>query len=152
MISFYFFQGQISIKMTGMMKMTRMMSRAEMNWTNLLISKSNIANVRLFIVTSKKRPRSEPIQDLNLRFGIKSKVQLFVLSFYRSKVGFTIWIRSKRGFTVMKTSFCYQNYLIYINGQGIRPLHWSQMVLKFFHIFYQNHSVSQQKLGIILVN
>ena len=79
--------------MTGMTKMTRMMSRAEMNWTNLLISKSNIANVRLFIVTSKKRPRSEPIQDLNLRFGIKSKVQL-----YSSRV--SIWTRSKKGSTI----------------------------------------------------
>ena len=60
--------------MTGMMKMTRMMTRAEMNWINLLISKSNIANVRLFIVTSKKRPRSEPIQDLNFRLGITVEV------------------------------------------------------------------------------
>ena len=67
--------------------MTRMMSRAEMNWINLLISKSNIANVRLFIVTSKKKPRSEPIQDLNLRFGIEIKVQLLSCPFIGPKYG-----------------------------------------------------------------
>ena len=91
---FLLFQGQISIKMTGMTKMTRMMSRAEMNWINLLISKSNIANVRLFIVTSKKRPRSESIQDLNFWLGIQSKVELCspIKSAYYHKVVLTKFI------------------------------------------------------------